>query len=200
MDKIGYEMDKKKNILLDMDGVLSNFLLGALNVLNKRLDKNFTEEEYVSDNGGWDIYDFYGVSRAYFWDAIESEPDFWLNLEPLPWAKELYEWLCELGDVTIVTSPSLDPDCARQKLEWLNKYLGITSGQVFIGGRKYLMAGQGFLIDDSVDQIRKFEESGGECVLVPGNWNSVNLNFNIIHRYIKNTMKRSRIARCLNKN
>lgn len=173
-----------KHILLDCDGVLSDFLQGAINVLNKKLDKNITTEQFVTEFGAWGINEYYGVSIEDFWTAIETEEDFWLNLKPLPWAKELYGWLSSEYEVTIVTSPSLDPDCARQKLEWLKKHLGITSDKVFIGGRKNLMAGNGVLIDDWAINVDKFREAGGKAIKIPSNWNTLGLTFTDIQARI----------------
>lgn len=175
-----------KNILLDLDGVLANFLQGAINVLNRRLDKTVTEEQFVTEFGEWGINKYFGVSLPDFWTAIESESDFWLNLKPLPWAKQLYEWLSSEYEVTIVTSPSGDPDCARQKLEWLKKHFGITPDKVFIGSRKYLMAREGnVLIDDWSENVNKFVNVGGKGICVQGNWNTLNLDFETIKYEIK---------------
>jgi len=178
-------MDISKNILLDMDGVLTNFLQGAINVLNKKLDKTITEEQFVTEFGSWGINEYYGVSLDDFWTAIQGEEDFWLNLKPLPWAKELYEWLSSEYEVTIVTSPSLDPECASQKLQWLKKHLGITSDKVFIGSRKHLMAGNGILIDDWSGNVERFRENGGVAILVPSNWNALDLTFEKIKWVVK---------------
>lgn len=104
------------NILLDMDGVLSDFLGGAIKVCNDLTGKSYTTEEYALNYGKWGIDKFYGISIEEMWLAIEETPNYWYNLEMLPWADDLYEWLINISnDITIVTSPSLDPDCFRQK-------------------------------------------------------------------------------------
>lgn len=167
----------KQQILLDMDGVLSDFLSGALVVLNMKYDRNHTIDSYARSYGQWNTFDFYGISEEDFWSTIERHRRFWINLNPIPWADKLYKELKKLGDVTIVTSPSLDYDCASQKLEWLDKHLGVKSNEVFIGSRKYLMAGNGILIDDNKGNCDKFIEAGGESILVPSNWNTVGLTF-----------------------
>jgi 5'(3')-deoxyribonucleotidase len=121
-----------------------------------------------------------------FWDSIHSTPDFWYNLKPMPWYKELYEFLSERGDVTILTTPSLDPSCAMQKLEWLNNYLGIKSDAVLMGARKYLLAGNGTLIDDYHVNVEKFRAIGGKAILIPSNWNTNELTFEKIKTTILN--------------
>lgn len=181
-------MGEKLHFLLDMDGVLCDFLSGALKALNKEYGKNVTLFDYATNFGKWETYDFYGISEIEFWRAIHNDPVFWYNLEPIPWAKLLLIELQKLGDVTIVTTPSLDPNCASQKLQWLDKYLGIRSSQVFVGSRKHLMAGNGILIDDYSNNIEAFKGAGGEAILVPSVWNTYPLSFamvwDVIIKYI----------------
>jgi 5'-nucleotidase len=177
---------KKINILLDMDGVLADFFSGALEALNRDFNKKITIEKYAIEFGQWGTYDYYGITQEQFWESIHSTPDFWYNLKPMPWAKSLYDMLSEIGDVTILTTPSLDPSCAMQKLQWLDNYLSIKSDKVLMGARKYLLAGNGILIDDYHKNIEKFEEAGGDGILIPSNWNTLDLTFEKIQNVILN--------------
>jgi 5'(3')-deoxyribonucleotidase len=175
---------KKQQILLDMDGVIVDFLGGAIKVLNRDYNKTITIEQYATEFGKWDTYDFYGITVEQFWESIDKTPDFWYRLNPMPWGRELYKFLSEFGEVTIVTTPNLHPDCASQKLKWLNGYLGIKSNAVFLGARKYLMAGNGILVDDYHKNVESFREAGGEAILVPSNWNTVGLTFDDIQNVL----------------
>ena len=176
-----------KHFLLDMDGVVSDFLSGALQSLNRELNKNVTVKEYVK-YGAFDMAEFYGISNTRFWNIIDSEENFWLNLRPFDWAVDLLKLLRGLGDVTIVTSPSQDYSCISQKLEWLDKYLGIKSNDVFLGSKKYLMAGNGILIDDYSRNTEKFVAHGGKAILVPSNWNTSDLTFDKVKQTILNNL------------
>lgn len=176
----------RQQILLDMDGVLVDFLSGALIELNRAYNKDWTIETYAEKFGQWGTYDLYGITVKEFWDTIHSNPYFWIDLKPMPWYKELYDLLSELGDVTILTTPSLDPACAMQKLQWLRKYLDIGSDAVFMGARKYLMAGNGTLIDDYFKNVDSFRSAGGEAILVPSTWNTNGLTFERIKNTILN--------------
>jgi 5'(3')-deoxyribonucleotidase len=180
---------KKLNILLDMDGVLCDFLSGAIEVLNRDYNKDYDINQYASEFGMWATYDYYGISEKEFWNSINETPDFWYNLKPLPWAGQLYSMLQEIGEVTIITSPSLDPSCAMQKLRWLKRHLDINSNQVFIGSRKYLMAGNGLLIDDFQSNVEKFKIAGGEAILIPSNWNTTGLTWEKVKNTILNYNK-----------
>jgi 5'(3')-deoxyribonucleotidase len=168
---------QKTNFLLDMDGVLADFLSGAIKALNQKFNRTITLNQYATEFGQWGTYDYYGISVNDFWKAIEEVPDFWLNLPMMPWGRELYDHLSHLGEVTIVTSPSMDPNCAIQKLQWLRNNLNVTPDKVFIGSRKYLMAGNGILIDDYYKNIISFRDNGGEAILVPSTWNTPNLSW-----------------------
>jgi 5'(3')-deoxyribonucleotidase len=167
----------RKQILLDQDGVLADFLSGAIKVLNRAYGRDITLEQYSKEFGRWGTYDYYGITVEQFWKPIDDEHNFWMNLEPMPWATKLYTALSAIGDVTIVTTPSLDPDCAKQKLQWLNYHLGIDSTQVFLGARKYLMAGNGILIDDYIKNVSAFQDNGGQAILIPSTWNKFDTSF-----------------------
>lgn len=163
---------KSMRFILDMDGVLADFIESALRELNTVYNKNVSVKEYARDFGKWEICDYYGIPEEDFWYIVNNTPDFWLNIKPYPWTKSLYNKLSKLGEVTVVSSPSASPTSVLQKLLWLKKHLDISPGNCFIGGRKYLMAGNGILIDDYHVNIDKFERAGGHGILVPSNWNT----------------------------
>jgi 5'(3')-deoxyribonucleotidase len=184
---------KKLHFLLDMDGVLVDFLSGAIESLNKEFDRSITIDQYVKEFGQWGTYDYYGITVQQFWTAIHSTPDFWFNLKPIPWYDQIYKLLSGIGDVTIVTAPSEDPDCAKQKLLWLRKHLDIGPDKVFLGTRKYLMAGNGILIDDYQKNVESFKLAGGQAILIPSTWNTPNLTWERVCNTILSTMTENSI-------
>jgi len=167
----------KKQILLDADGVLADFASAALNVLNERYETEYTIDDYARGYGQFGMNKFFGITEKEFWAAIEDSPRFWLDLEPLPWADSLYGELLEIAPVTIVTMPNHDPMCAAYKLMWLDEFMGIHSDNVFLGHKKWLMAGNGILIDDYHKNVDAFKENGGEAILIPSNWNTLGVSF-----------------------
>ncbi len=163
------------NILLDLDGVLSDFFTEALNRLNKAFGKSLSKDEYISFNT-FNMDKVFGTSQETFWHTLEQHDDFWCNLKPFPWARELLDVLSSKGEVTICTSPSHHPICAKQKIEWCQDYLDLNSSSLMIGGRKYLMARPDcVLIDDYPKNRDRFLEAGGSAYLVPSNWNTKDL-------------------------
>lgn len=178
-----------KEILLDCDGVLADFLSSALEKLNAKLGRTITLSEYAKLNT-WHIYDVYGITTAQFWDIIEEGHCLWNNIKPFPWAKELVKYCEQFGRVTIATTPSFSPECAAQKTAWLRDNLGILNDAVMIGGRKELMGKPGnFLIDDNTTNVEKFIEAGGDGVIVPSNWNTLFFNYDDVRSAIAHKLE-----------
>jgi len=181
-------MEKKRlQFLLDMDGVLVDFISGALDALNKRYQKNITLRQYASEFGAWPTYDYYGITEKDFWKTIDDTRWFWYNLKPMPWYKELYGYLSSMGDVTIVTAPSLSIACIEEKLAWLSRYLNLNVKDVIFANKKYLLTAPGnILIDDYYHNTESFRSFGGKAILVPSSWNTVDLTeemvFNVIRK------------------
>ncbi|MBV6513810.1 MAG: hypothetical protein FMNOHCHN_03366 [Ignavibacteriaceae bacterium] len=180
---------KIENILLDMDGVLADFFSDSLLRLNKKFrskESPITIEEYL-ESPSFDMAQKFGISAGEFWTTIESDQYFWRNMTPFSWAKQLYEFLQRFAPVTICSSPSLNPRCIPDKLEWISKHLNIKSDQCMFGGRKHLMAKpNALLIDDYPKNVDKFIEAGGNAVLVPSSWNTKNLTFNdVLEKIVK---------------
>ena len=170
---------KKPNILLDMDGVLASFTKGAIDAMNRFTGSEYTIEYYAKNHPYWEMFKLYDLSVDEMWDAVEKTPNFWYDLDLFPWANDLYRELCGIGDVTIVTAPPhyRCPDAAMQKMVWLRNKMGISQKDVFVGSKKYLMAGNGILIDDYSGNVDKFKNAGGDAILIPSDWNTVDLTY-----------------------
>lgn len=163
-----------------MDGVIADFTSSAITALNKEYNRSITLEEYA-DFGGWNMWEPYNCTEDDFWRVINSHENLYAEIKAYPWVKELYSKLYELGEITIVTAPSFHGfNCASQKLYWLKEHLGIDAGQVFIGYRKRLLAGNGILIDDNANNVNDFIANGGQAILVPATWNTNGLTFEMV--------------------
>lgn len=152
-----------KNILLDCDGVLADFVTGVL-IMHGRAETH-------DDIRNWNFYKEWGMSDEKFWEPTKGV-GFWDSLPVYPWAEHLYESLSELAKVTIVTSPSDCPYASAGKTKWLKRNFGIKPKNIFIGGRKELMARpDALLIDDYPVNIENFAMAGGLTILFPQPWN-----------------------------
>ena len=139
-------------ILVDMDGVITNF--------NAKLVENYVArhpgEPYVKqeDAVNWNIADDYArlisPEAAKEIDDIYHEQGFYASLAPMPGAAIALKEMLSMGhDVFICTSPlSKSEHCAAEKYKWVLEHLGRDwIARVIITRDKTLVRGD-FLIDD----------------------------------------------------
>jgi len=155
----------KPPILLDVDGVICDFVSGII----KSLGPPIEHPEYYT----WDHHKEHGITDEEFW-AATTTPNWWLNLDPYPWAGDLLKMLREEHTVIFCTSPSLATDCPSQKVGWLRKhgFMSQWRNDYQIGPKKELNAKSGaILIDDSDSNVEKYISAGGFSVTFPQPWN-----------------------------
>lgn len=156
-------------ILLDLDGVLCDFVLPAVRL--------FTDDpQKVCANwqpGNYSMADNLGVSNSKFWKKIDKAGSFfWSNLPPYPWMRELIE-LCRAQAPTIIcTSPSPKPSSLLGKVYWMHNHFGPGFRDYLIGAPRQFCARPGaVLIDDSDANCSLFRLNGGQAILFPQMWN-----------------------------
>jgi len=155
-------------VLLDMDGVLVDFVGGVCKTHNKPWP-------YDPDvQGSWDLEPLFGIQSPEFWAPLGYE--FWAELEPYP---HFREFLCALEDkfgarhICLLTSPPRTQGAIEGKLTWIRKHMPDYSRRFLIGPAKEFCASERHvLIDDSEANIAKFQAAGGQTFLVPGPWNA----------------------------
>lgn len=133
-------------IAVDLDDVLA--------VFKKSADKEF--------GSGWEDW-----SKNVFWKKMAQFPDFYKNIEPFHYAKELIEKLSH-HDVYILTAiPKLGgklDSAAADKTEWVRKHVSSTlEVKTVVGGvnKGVWFAKPGHvLIDDRYRNILAWEENG----------------------------------------
>jgi 5'(3')-deoxyribonucleotidase len=156
---------KTKIVLLDMDGVLANFVQAMIDTHGWDL----RHDQYES----WAFHQSLGMSDEQFWQPTE-EPGWWLNIKPYPWAKEVVEMCGRVGKVVFCTSPSAHAACASEKVQWLRDHglMGLREVRYQIGCHKELFAASGaVLIDDFDRNIAAFRQAGGLSITFPQPWN-----------------------------
>lgn len=162
-------------ILLDMDGVIANFV-----------DRSITTAGLPISHDDCDVWGYFEkwMTTDEFWTKIEADDQFWFKLKPYDWARELYDMLTAIAPVSFCSTPSRDADAASQKIEWLREYAFMDRDEdryflVGVGpsaeghkrGKNLLAGRRRILIDDSDANVRDFKESGGMAILFPQPWN-----------------------------
>ena len=159
------------NILLDMDGVLSQFVDAScrfFGTTEEELIKKWPPKEY-------NIETVLNVTETELWGKINGAGQkFWSEMPEYTWAKSLYEECKKYGEVYFLTSPSSEPCSLAGKLEWIYRFTGDHKARNFlIGSPKFLCANiDHVLIDDSDKNCTAFAMNGGNIILFPQPWNS----------------------------
>ena len=155
------------NILLDCDGILSNFSKGVLDVFNKHYGTKWKEKDIHS----WDMSQTLGVSRDIV-QEIAAQPNFCLNLDPYPEGIEAAKELGKIGDVWVVTSPLNSKTWMWERNEWVGKHVGIDERKVIHTGNKKLIKGA-MLVDDKPKNVEEWNKEwpDGVALLFDRPWN-----------------------------
>ena len=135
-----------------MDGVLCDFVSAASSHADRPIDQ---------------------LSVRQLWKLVRKVPDFWLNLECLPGARDLWK-LVDKYDAHILSSLAYsDASSGPGKLAWLEKNIGLTDP-----ARIHLMSKRShkqnyatvngvpnILIDDFEKNVNEWKEAGGTAIL-----------------------------------
>ena len=165
---------KRFTVFLDMDGVITNWYRG-FDLLFKDeisgLERDELKEFYRKNQF---VEDCPSRPREY-WESWkdrsnENNGQWWRDLKPLPWAKELYQSLYDcpfVEEVAFLTSPGKDYTlCWERKREWLKEHIG--TDNVVITPYKYHCAKpSAILIDDTQKHVDQFKEHGGQAFRWP---------------------------------
>ena len=159
----------RPRVLLDVDGVLADFLTPALAFV-----KGVTGKTYqAADMTTWDIFEIIGKEwEQPFFEAC-NRPGFAASLDVYPGAQEGVARLQEVAEVYIVTSPlNHNPTWTHEREGWLLRHFGIPSNRVVHTSAKYLCVGDA-LVDDRPLNIRRWNEEHptGAGLLWDASWN-----------------------------
>ena len=159
-------------VLVDLDEVIADFTGAALAV------HGWTREELEQcrEPGSWSIVNPMRLTLTEFWKPIRAKgEEFWMNIELLPWAHDLILLLTDGGyDWHIVTSPDEHVGSYTGKIKWLHKHFGWRLNRCWLNSHKHLLAKPGrILIDDREENIKAFEEHGGDGIIFPSMGNCI---------------------------
>ena len=173
-----------KQFCCDMDGVLCDFVGGAVKIVNETLadrdnitDPKLKEQiEKVLEEIGKDQIDENDLSfgstpknlRVFMKDLIRHNKDFWANL---PWAKGgkvIWNAIAPY-DPYILSAPMGNTEESKAgKREWIKKNLTPQPSRVILDDDKWKYTDfdgkQGVLIDDMGFNIKGYREAGGIAI------------------------------------
>jgi 5'(3')-deoxyribonucleotidase len=163
-------------VLIDMDGVVADFVTGAMRLHRKPWI--YDQPEYQGP-AAWDLAKHWGMTNREFWDGADY--DFWLGLPEYPWADELLQAIeSEVGieNMCFVTAPAHTYGCVEGKIAWVmdhfpNIPMVLTRSAAGLPAPKHFLAhDSAILIDDYDVNIDNFVAAGGRGIVFPQPWNT----------------------------
>lgn len=168
-----------REIYLDLDGVCNRFVTYVLNFLGCPI--GVYEEEKFPPEAGWDIV---MAANILCGEIRFTKSQFWSSIPRHIWAEAPesaeFRWLlghCEAlvgqENVCLLTSTTLDPECAAGKLEWIERVMPRWMRRNYLLGpyKRGCAKPHSLLIDDSDKNVAEFQKYGGQALLVPRPWN-----------------------------
>lgn len=144
-------------LYFDLDGVMADFDKGYSRLVGRVHDT--TKEGWIKiPNRDWKL--------------ITKADSFWLDLEPMPNARNLYGYWKEylpVSNIKFCTSGGGDPKAHIQKPIWVDRFtVGVGHETLVVQNRKEKIkyaAGGNILIDDHEETIKWWNEAGGLGIL-----------------------------------
>lgn len=160
-------------IHVDMDGVLVDFVRGALEYHNR------TDYEVTS----WDFDKILFPNVEEFWEPLHF--GFWNSLPPMPqfgdMKRLMSKWRLQGHEVYITSSPCDTIGGRDGKYTWVKSYLPeFVNSLILIKNKKLLSNSNSLLIDDADHNVCHWEHA----VLVPQPWNAAS-NLTYTTEYIE---------------
>lgn len=173
-----------------MDGVIANFTKKSYEMLG------YSEAEMLESLKNWKVPNNQSlthqldISPGEFWKRVyrKGSFEFWSNLEVIEEGKELLNELRKIGEVFILSAPTIDKQCYAGKIDWLSKNKMGFGNQIVLTKHKYLLAGvDKVLIDDAFENISTWNESYKypTGIYYPQPWNPASENTNKVE-YVLN--------------
>lgn len=162
-------------LILDMDGVIADFMRGALDLHGKH---DFPEESCTQ----YGIHGYCGVTEHAFWQRIADNHitrgggvRFWRELPEYGYTRDLLTYAQSKSGTVIATScgkgGSYTHGAQAGKLLWLKERFACDL-PVYFGQDKSLLARpDAVLVDDLPKNIEAFLDAGGRALLVDRPWN-----------------------------
>lgn len=155
----------RPRVLLDCDGVLADFIGGALRIVNTMLGTGYVPTDVTE----FDFTKSLGLPARAAADVkrmIGATHGFAASLAVLPGAVDGVRRLREVADVYVVTSPwNSNPTWMSEREAWLDRHFAIPHRQVIHTAAKHICVGD-VLVDDKTETVDRWREwhPGGVAV------------------------------------
>jgi 5'(3')-deoxyribonucleotidase len=161
-------MSRRLEILVDVDGVLVDFVGKLLDML--KAEGAIAEAIRVEDVTQWDISQCLGIDWRTI-NAIVHRSGFVEKLPVYLGAGAFLSELRALVNVTAVTSPYTGaPHWIGERIDYLVERLGFEPNQICVWSQKERVAGD-VLIDDAAHNAKAFATTGRPVALINRPWN-----------------------------
>lgn len=103
-------------VLIDMDGVVADWMAGAMKLHNKPYPYN---DPANRGEHGWDVVKLWNMSPFDFWGAMEF--DFWADLDPTPEADAIIKILTDeygMASLCFLADRRLHGQCRELPERW----------------------------------------------------------------------------------
>jgi 5'(3')-deoxyribonucleotidase len=157
-----------RQILLDMDGVIVDFVKGVCGLHGRT--NPYLNGKNINEFGMDKIW---GLSASDFWKDCGYE--FWSSLEFSPEAESVISRVEECvgpENICLLTAPCATAGCIDGKREWVRKFMPAYSKRLLVGSSKEFLAAPGrLLIDDRNENVWSYVKASGPAFLFPRPWN-----------------------------
>lgn len=148
-----------------MDGVIVDLVPGWLRHRGFFMPDPWPAGEYY-------LHKIFDIDPEHVWHGCSDE--WWANLPKTPEADaiiEMVERRFEPSEIYIVTLP-VTAAGACGKLHWLERhYPRFVRRYLMTPCRELLADNHTVLLDDQLDNVKRFQQSGGRGIVVPRPWN-----------------------------
>lgn len=151
----------RPRVLLDCDGVLSDFAGGLLPIIAEVAQREVLLEAWTA----WDFASSFGLTaeqKKEVGDRLVAQPGFCDGLAVCAGAVEGVRLLADVAEIYVVTSPwDSCPTWEYERKAWLWRHLGIPKRNVLQGAANHLIGGE-ILVDDKTPTLHAWASAHPE--------------------------------------
>jgi len=147
----------KPIVLLDVDGVLANFIQAALDIIEEASGKKYHHDDVKT----WDVFESLPEHRHLMHDVygVMKNHGGCYNIPIYPGAQEGVLALQKVAHVIILTAPFAGSQTwMTEREQWVMNHFGIPHKDIFQGHHKHLVRGDIF-IDDKVEHVEEWSKA-----------------------------------------